>query len=465
VSSTLRLCAFTISLTLALSAASSAAPAAPRVYGGAVITAADAPWQVYLRTSDGYACGGSLVDATHVVSAAHCADGDGTKAPPPASSFTVLAGFSDVSTYQPGKAPPPGTQVVGVASYRIHPYYENASKTDDAMVLTLAAPLDLNASPNVKAIALAPAGSEVAGGTAVRVTGFGQSSAGTPDGKLRALVLSALGDDACGLPSQISSMIICADVGGGQSPCHGDSGGPLTLADGAPVLVGIVSYGRNEGCGIGPSGFTDVAAPEVRAFLEGSDAPPKAARQQAPAVLRGVPVQGSPLSCDAGTWDGAPAFTYIFQADGVGPLQSGPAAIYAPGRADVGRTITCVVRAANAGGTSTTRTGTTPAIAPDRVKPVGRLQRWSCSGRTCRFRLAAADPNSQGAVTVNGSARYRGRAHRLKVRTIGAGRFSVTVTRLPRRAKVRFTFQAVDAAGNHRTISPRPTVRIRGGRR
>jgi hypothetical protein len=448
----LRFVALAVGLLLVLPTVAAAEPAHPRVYGGSVITAADAPWQVYVRTSDGYACGGSIIDPTHIVSAAHCADADGTKAPAPAANFTVLAGFTDVSTYQPGKPAPAGTQVVGVASYRIHPYYDNASKTDDAMVFTLATPLDLASSPNVKAIAMAPTGGEVAGGTAVRVTGFGQSTAGAPDGKLRALGLN-------------SSLIICADVGGGQSPCHGDSGGPLTLADGAPVLVGIVSYGSTSGCGVGPSGFTDVAAPEVRQFLEGNDAPPKAPRQSAVSVLRGVPVQGSPLSCEPGTWDGSPAFSYIFQADGVGVLQSGTSPVYVPGRPDLGRAITCVVRAANAGGTSTSRTGTAPAIGPDMVKPVGRLQRWSCHGRTCRFTLAAGDPNSQGALKVAGTARYRGRNHRLKVKFTAPGRYSVTAAKLPRRVKIRFTFTVTDAAGNRRTMSPRPTVRVGAARR
>jgi len=464
VSSTLRLVALTLvlALTATATAAASAAPAGPRIYGGSVITAADAPWQVYIRTADGYACGGSILDATHVLSAAHCADADGTKAPPPASSFTVLAGFSDVSTWVPGKPAPAGTQVVGVSAFRIHPYYDNATKTDDAMLLTLAAPLNLTASPNVKAIALAPTGTEVAGATALRVTGFGQSGAGAPDGKLRALGLAALSDDDCRLPPAISSMIICADVGGGQSPCHGDSGGPLTLAAGPPVQVGIVSYGRSEGCGVGPSGFTDVATPEVRAWIEGSDTPPRAPRQQAPAVLRGVPVQGSPLSCEPGTWDGAPAYTYTFVADGVGALQSGAAPVYTPGPQDLGRTITCVVRAANAGGTSTARTGTAPGIAADRVKPVARLYRWSCRRRTCTFSIQAADPNSQGRLVVTATARYRGRTHRLKVAYRSTQRYSVTAKRLPRHVRIRFTFGVVDAAGNRRTVSTHPTVRLRG---
>jgi hypothetical protein len=460
-----RFLAVAIGLLLTVPTLAAADPGRPRVYGGSVITAADAPWQVYVRTADGYACGGSIVDPTHVVSAAHCADADGTTPPAPASSFTVLAGFSDVSTYQPGKAPPAGTQVASVASYRIHPYYDNKSKSDDAMVFTLSAPLDLTGSPNVKAIAMAPVGSEVANGTGVRLTGFGQSSSGAPDGKLRALVLTALDDDSCRLPPQISSMLICADIGGGQSPCHGDSGGPLTLADGPPVLVGIVSFGSTAGCGAGPSGFTDVAAPEVRQFLDGNDAPPKAPRPSAVSVLRGVPVQGSPLSCEPGTWDGSPAFTYIFQADGVGVLQSGQSPVYVPGRADLGRAITCVVRATNAGGTSTSRTGTAPGIGPDTVKPIGRLQRWSCRGRTCRFSLAATDPNSQGALKVTGIARYRGRDHNLKVKFTAPGRYAVTTTRLPRRVKIRFTFTVTDAAGNRRTLSPRPTVRLGGARR
>ena len=47
---------------------------------------------------------------------------------------------------------------------------------------------------------------------------------------------------------QISSDMVCAGVAG-KSPCHGDSGGPLTVKNGLTKkhdLVGVVSWGA--GC-------------------------------------------------------------------------------------------------------------------------------------------------------------------------------------------------------------------------
>ena len=81
-------------------------------------------------------------------------------------------------------------------------------------------------------------------------------------------------------------MLLCA-LGASSSTCQGDSGGPLTEGS-PPVEVGIVDFGE-QGCPAdSAAGFTNVAAPEVRAFIEGSESPPVAARPTSPPVIRAV---------------------------------------------------------------------------------------------------------------------------------------------------------------------------------
>ena len=64
-----------------------------------------------------------------------------------------------------------------------------------------------------------------------------------------------------------------------------------------------MDFGAKE-CPVGvPDVFTNVAAPEIRAFIEGSESPPIAARPTSPPVLKpaGVaPVDFSPLTCEPG---------------------------------------------------------------------------------------------------------------------------------------------------------------------
>jgi len=441
--------------------------ATPRVVGGSVAAITDAPWQVYLVIGGVEACGGSLLDATHVLTAAHCLDQDGKAPLAAASAIDVLAGVSDVSTWTPGGAAPAGGQAAKVASLRVHPFYDNQSKTDDVAVLTLASALNL-AGPNVKAIALAAPGTPLPGGTPVRVTGYGRSSptVAQPDGKLRAANLTVVGDDDCRNDLSGTSAVILCTTAPGTTTCFGDSGGPLTTGSPA-VQVGVVDYGDVAGCGTGNSMFADVTAPEVRAFIDGAADVPRAPRQSTPAVLSAVtvPVVGSPFTCQPGTWDGAPTFTYTFQVDGVGPLQSGPSPVFTPTSAVLGKPVTCVVQAANAGGTSTARTGTAPPLAADRIPPSSRITSLSCTRRrTCRLRVQAGDSNSLGQLLVTGTATYR-RGHKtsrrkLKIRSTSPGHYAITITKLPRGRTITFSVRAYDAVGNRQRFAARRTKRF-----
>jgi hypothetical protein len=443
---------FALLAVAAVATPAHAAPRKPFVVGGTPIAIESVPYQVFLRIGSDLGCGGSVLGPQTVLTAAHCVVPAGQTVPRPASQITVMAGFTDTT------APPPsGSQTVGVAGLRVHPFYEEATKTDDVAVLTLATPLNLS-GPRIKPIALAPVGGGPAPGAALGFSGYGAQVEGQiPDGRLYGATLTAITDDQCrpNIAVNASAGVQCV-AAGAQASCFGDSGGPLTAGG---VQVAIASYAPQAGCARGPSGFADVTAPEVRAFIDGLAAIPMGPRQSTPAVLYSLdpPVHGSPMRCEPGTWGNAPALGYTFVNDTTGAvLQSGPANRFVPRAAHRGAPIACVVAASNGGGTSTARTGTTAAVQPDLVPPNSLLRAVRCRKRRCTVKLRAADPNSQGALRIRVTARGR----RLKVKHGKGTRYTARSPRLPRgTAKIRIRVR--DAVGNRR--KPDITRRVRVG--
>jgi hypothetical protein len=392
-----------------------------------------------------------------VLTAAHCVVAPGQTLPRPAGAMTVKAGFTDVAV----ATPPAGAQTVGVASVRVHPLYEETTKTDDVAVLTLAKELVLTGT-RVKPIALAPVGGGPAPGAALGFSGYGSQVDGkVPDGKLYGATLTAVSDDACrpNIAVNASAGVQCV-AAGNQAACFGDSGGPLT-ANG--VQVGIASYAPASGCGRGAYGFADVTAPEVRAFIDGSASVPVAPRQADPAVLYSVnpPVNGSPITCAPGTWSNAPALAYTFVDDANGTaLQSGPGATFMPRRAHLGATIACVVSASNAGGTTTARSGTAAAVQRDAVAPNSALYSARCRKRRCTVRFGAADPNSQGKLKIKVTTKRGKRARKLAVKHVEGTTYRAKSKRLPR-GRTLIRVRVTDAAGNRHRPDLTRRVRIR----
>lgn len=66
------------------------------IAGGAQVGIAGAPWQVEVfaeyASEKFLACGGAILDATHILTAAHCAYSPETSARLAASAFVVAAG-------------------------------------------------------------------------------------------------------------------------------------------------------------------------------------------------------------------------------------------------------------------------------------------------------------------------------------------------------------------------------------
>jgi secreted trypsin-like serine protease len=462
----------------------------PFIIGGQETSISQVPWQVYVEAKfeeGGYhviaACGGSILDATHVLTAAHCVDDEGTTVQHPPADFTVVAGVSTTFGSSPTR------QVTGVSHVRQHPYFTRLPETkDDVAVLTLSKALTLSPEMNAEAIPLVPIGATPAPGTPLSVSGYGLENGAEnaePNGKLYATSLTAVGSDPCRGSAGVNSAVLLCAMSSTSSTCRGDSGGALT--EGSPaVQVGIVDFGL-QGCPVErPDGFTNVAAPEVRDFIEGSESPPVAARPTAPPVIRSVgagPIDFSPLSCEPGTWSGSPSFTYTFEVEDSSQrvLQSGPSNVYAPPASLIDFPLVCIVQASNAGGVSTYRSATSAPVAADTARPAGSLSGPRCHLQACSVSIAASDPysvplgvSSRASYTLaascpakKGKKRRGGRAARrstckrtvtltMPLSSISAGHYRATATRLPYNRPITFTTLVTNAAGLR---SAKPLVR------
>ncbi len=224
------------------------------IVNGTPASATDAPWQVSLQDGSGYYCGGSILDATTIVTAAHCVEGE------TAAGTTVRAGVTDSSDSS--------GQDVRVASITSHPDYA-ATGVGDIAVIKLAEPLTFN--ERVQPIAPASRAEIAAADTAV-TSGWGavgETDTDSPNQLLSATVPlvddatcnAQLGTDAAGE--------VCAG-GTGTDSCYGDSGGPLVVqtADG-PKLAGVVSWGDECG-GDTPGVYAEV--PNYIDFLNTGEA-------------------------------------------------------------------------------------------------------------------------------------------------------------------------------------------------
>jgi Trypsin len=334
------------------------------IVDGSQISIVQAPWQVFVvsviplgnKEALFLLCGGSIIGETHVVTAGHCMFDPETRSRVPTEDVFVVAGTSDFEQFETGE------QEDEVSNVRVHPDYEyelGAGAPDDVAVLELTEPLKFNTLVQ----SIGPAAAAPAEGAQVNLTGFGaEVSGGEPEGPLHSLGMTVGFSGQCG--GETDAVFLCASATDG-SGCSGDSGSGLT--DGpTPTLVGIMDTveiisGKECLSGSG-NGFVNVAAPEIRDFIEGSESPPIAPRGGG-ISLRAVAKVGYIATCESGSWSGSPTFSYTFMNSANDEvLQSGSSATYQLTKADVGLAISCEVLASNAGGTGVARTYALPAI-------------------------------------------------------------------------------------------------------
>ncbi|RWO21740.1 serine protease [Mesorhizobium sp.] len=212
-----------------------------KIVGGVPTTIEDNPWQAALIISRGgqkFLCGGSVVSARYIVTAAHCFLGSDAAVPP-----EVILGETDFqAAYQANRA----IQSLEVV---VHDGYDtNTNLHDIALVL-------VNDTSPARVIPLAVPATKLVVGEALHVTGWGaKTEFGPASNTLMVATVPYVNNETCNEPASYNgkvakSMMCAGKPKGGEDSCQGDSGGPLVKGDKPEeaILVGIVSFG--EGCG------------------------------------------------------------------------------------------------------------------------------------------------------------------------------------------------------------------------
>jgi len=250
-----------VALAIPTAPAQALPPAGPvegRIVGGEPAAITEVPWQVALLrageepTWDRQSCGGSIIAAEWILTAAHCvvpSPGVSTTTTDP-DSLIVLSGTADLSKEDQGT----GLQS-NVRAIIVHPDYDDESKANDIALIRLTTPLQLG--PTQQAIALPTFSNWPAAGTEALISGWGNASATSSlyPTKLRKATIEVVagpGASTCGdyeAGRYLPDSMLCAGipVSGGIDSCQGDSGGPLAISvEGTYYLAGVTSWGR--GC-------------------------------------------------------------------------------------------------------------------------------------------------------------------------------------------------------------------------
>ena len=234
------------------------------IIGGTDTDISQIPFQVSLEINGSpcvglHGCGGSILNAEWIVTAAHCVDGN-----TPPSDLTVHAGSTDQTDNTVG-------QRIAVDQIIVHPDWTGNITTvgNDIALLHLAQPLCFNA--NVQPVAYANASVPVEviqPGVTATISGWGrfQTNSNQCATILQSAQVPIIANATagpmfanCGGAVDIPNTMI-SFFNGTSSSGGGDSGGPAFVAfRGQPLLIGVTSWGCTAPLGF-PSVYTNVRA-------------------------------------------------------------------------------------------------------------------------------------------------------------------------------------------------------------
>ncbi|XP_068127853.1 granzyme A-like [Hyperolius riggenbachi] len=203
-----------------------------KIVGGKEAIPHSRPYMAFIYTEGDYGgelCGGTLIDLSWVLTAAHCT----------INSSTIielgLHSWAEEDEY---------AQQLKVLKWRTY-HYREGTHDNDIQLVKLSGKATL--SKAVEPLDLPTTFSDVKDGTICESAGWGATSNNEEDGtseKLMEVSLPVISRERCGeiwSPRVITENMMCTlDVYGRKDTCFGDSGGPL-ICDGE--LRGVVSFG------------------------------------------------------------------------------------------------------------------------------------------------------------------------------------------------------------------------------
>ncbi|XP_071454280.1 serine proteinase stubble-like [Hetaerina americana] len=233
--------------------AKNGSPDQERIVGGQPADLGEWPWIAALFNGGRQFCGGSLIDSTHILSAAHCIAHMSSW---DVSRLTVRLGDHNIRTDTE-------TRHIEKKVKRLvrHRGFDSRTLYNDVAILTLDSPVTF--TRNIKPICL-PSGSAQYAGQTATVIGWGSLREGGPQpAVLQEVHIPIWTNQECKLkygnaaPGGIVEHFLCAGEASMDS-CSGDSGGPLMVNSGHWTQVGIVSWGIGCGKGQYPGVYTRV---------------------------------------------------------------------------------------------------------------------------------------------------------------------------------------------------------------
>ncbi|UQT57013.1 serine protease [Streptomyces durmitorensis] len=236
--------------TATLAMLATTTPAAHAIIGGTEVSNDAYPFMAAVMDKgsgsalDRQFCGGSLVTADTVMTAAHCLVDDAGKPLKP-KKLQVAVGRTVLSKAGQGQI-----RNVAKGGVVVHPRYLKGQEAYDVAFIQLSKPVR-----GISPIALPTQGTDalIRPGQKATVAGWGNTDTelpNTPD-RLREVKVPILSHAECGTSyAEYNSKVnFCAGVETKDS-CQGDSGGPIfrnVPGRRAPIQIGVVSYG--DGCG------------------------------------------------------------------------------------------------------------------------------------------------------------------------------------------------------------------------
>ncbi|KAM6296250.1 chymotrypsin-C [Aegotheles albertisi] len=237
-------------------------PAIPPQLNGRVVGGEDArahswPWQIslqYSRSGQWYhTCGGTLIDPSWVLTAAHCISSSQT--------YRVVLGKQDLSVEDE-----PGSVAMGVEKIIVHEKWNSLLIVNDIALIKLENAVE--ESETIQPACLPPADLVLENNYPCYVTGWGRTRTNGPlPDILQQALLPVVDHETCTQRdwwgSTVRTTMVCAGGDGVVSGCNGDSGGPLNCQrDGVWDVDGIVSFGSGWSCNMAkkPTVFTRVSA-------------------------------------------------------------------------------------------------------------------------------------------------------------------------------------------------------------